>query len=1039
MRFHPACSASAQLTLTELGILNAFGKCEEGYVMASNGDCEICPPGTFSETKGGRACKMCQPGTFAATSGSIQCERCEVGYYQDRPGRSECKQCPGVRVTPYPGARSDERCICPQGTYEKPVELRDEERFKECVPCPNGLDCDGSDLLPFVSLGHWVDTREWVPTNASGWKADIYTCHPRTACPGGPLDVRMIKKVNASKAATMAPKICRVTRASGTPDGSLIKSMGQVFSLTVRYLMTIGIFGSFNVAWPDPTSSFIAAGGLFDFDLRHLRPQCWLPFELTPLRYYLLRLLLPLMICSIFILMWALSLIPYAFKRLLLGARPSRSESQKWQESDASIFVRYPGPTQTTELRPVLSAPAFTISYGGDERPSRLQSAGSTSKKCLWKCESCKDLARWAKAQPARLGSATMNLCYACVEWSPMNGNRLCNVYTMYIPLVVSCTIIFQCFKHPNGRFSMIHMPHALCYEGVWWTQLFPLGVVGGLVYVVGVLVFYSVILYLAPQIWHHSAAFRVRFRYMFESCRADKNWWMLVHLLRNTLLAAVPLFLWHDGSLECFISSLIIIFSLVAHLLVWPWRTPASNYLETLFYILLLILLMVGAYSAEHKQSSLPFFQNVTWTIAVFGIAGTFAALWYSLLWNWKSGPLNLKRESFVKRVLEDMTTVSCAVVGFLKGSHRQPQRLPSLREYSGQQDGAGGALRSAFSVRSLQPPPDSSMISSHVEEPLFPCSDRDPRVEYLRAAMNRLHRCDLKSIAEALAIVQVEVLPFIDMFETRRPSISGVESRPTTTRRRLSRRISLAEFDHVYDHLLHHAGQGHIHHTIPTLNPPDRAGGSENLARIRALRSRSFTHGHGGGDDGRDEDSHGAANDGPTSPRSDEGMDSSASEALAAGVLPWKRADGRGEAGPLEAGGRVPYKHAPSGGEQGTPGRIRRGSFASCSTISDFYHLNVDSAKTGSRDEHRKAQPQRHDSAEHGHAYVRDSTWLERKCSPVLWPPAQPSPSPSRDMSGPTHWSERPCSIPAAAAEGDDAPEGISVSSSSNESLPC
>ncbi|CEL99924.1 unnamed protein product [Vitrella brassicaformis CCMP3155] len=425
----PQNAAVVRLMLTELGVLTALGSCEAGYVMHSNGDCEQCPPGTFSETKGARACRMCPSGSFAAEPGSTKCERCELGYYIDRPGRDSCKQCPGVRTTAYPGASSDDSCVCPTGTYEKPIASRDrEEGFKECFDCPHGLRCEGSDMLPSVAAGYWVDTREWLPGNASlryDFEPDIYACHPHEACPGGPLDSRMIEKTaNQPKAAATMPRICRegvdqtfiacskclpryfsrragfcepcghtpavvqmawasilllltmaffgfihfyinrVSNASGRPDGTLIKNLGQVFSLAVRYLMTVGIFVSFNVPWPEPSSSFIAAGSLIDLDLRHLRPECFLRVEMTPPRYYLPRLLLPIMIIGIFPLMWALSLIPWGFKRLLFGTTSvGRSDSQKWHESEMSsvgIFVRTPALTQ---LRPTLSAPAMQINY----------------------------------------------------------------------------------------------------------------------------------------------------------------------------------------------------------------------------------------------------------------------------------------------------------------------------------------------------------------------------------------------------------------------------------------------------------------------------------------------------------------------------------------------------------------------------------------------------------------------------------------------------------------------------------------------------
>ncbi|CEL99925.1 unnamed protein product [Vitrella brassicaformis CCMP3155] len=393
------------------------------------------------------------------------------------------------------------------------------------------------------------------------------------------------------------------------------------------------------------------------------------------------------------------------------------------------------------------------------------------------------------------------------------------------------------------------------------------------------------------------------------------------------------------------------------------------GNYLELMYNVLLLILLMVGSYWAERRSGSLPFFQRLVWTTTLIGIVGTVAAVGYSVLWTCKRGPLRQARANFVQRVVDDMHITSHAIVSFLQGGHRQPlPSLPSFREH-----GDGTALD-----RSMAP-------SSRVDEPL-------PREVYLKAAVNRLHRVDLKAINDAHQVIAVEILPFIELLDSqsRRPGMPG-DSRHA---RRRTRRIFLAEFDHVYDHLLKTAG--HLN------RPADTSG---NLARdLPRRRSRSFSE--RAADDGQDDDSNNAESDVPAPSRPDEGM-APPCEPPAAASLPWTTGDTKLD-----------------------PTRLRRGSFASCSTISDFYQLEA-AKKDGRPPQHRKADIRREDT----HGFVRDTMWLERKCSPLLWPaePSQTHPARSDRVRASS-------ARPQQQLEGDDAIEGISVSSGgSHDSLSC
>ena len=96
-------------------------------LLASPGDCEICPNGTRC-AKGTAKLVLCGAGTFAPMPESEDCTPCEKGKYQGEEGKDHCKICPAGS---WCSASSVIRC--PEDTFNKFTSQFDRGA---CTACP---------------------------------------------------------------------------------------------------------------------------------------------------------------------------------------------------------------------------------------------------------------------------------------------------------------------------------------------------------------------------------------------------------------------------------------------------------------------------------------------------------------------------------------------------------------------------------------------------------------------------------------------------------------------------------------------------------------------------------------------------------------------------------------------------------------------------------------------------------------------------------------------------------------------------------------
>eukprot|EP01041_Mallomonas_annulata_P011235 gene11235-23488_t len=128
-------------------------KCTPGTYnpLVEQSECLYCPEGTFSDGISVyivKSCELCLPGSFTETKGSRSCNQCPMGTYNSNYGQSKCTLCPRDTYNPNIGSSYISSCYtcpnntisysgspicCPKGTYLKPG------LSPSCESCPQGF------------------------------------------------------------------------------------------------------------------------------------------------------------------------------------------------------------------------------------------------------------------------------------------------------------------------------------------------------------------------------------------------------------------------------------------------------------------------------------------------------------------------------------------------------------------------------------------------------------------------------------------------------------------------------------------------------------------------------------------------------------------------------------------------------------------------------------------------------------------------------------------------------------------------------------
>jgi hypothetical protein len=155
--FSGVCSPCNRGEAKSLGSRSALCKqCTSGTYTGDYGSttCLPCASGSRQGLDGQVECLPCEKGKFSVlpdgiSVGPLSCSSCEPGTYMHLDGASSCFTCPTNTLTNAYGATGLQDCNCRYGHFSPKGS-----NGSACFPCPEGAECGGGRNLPHPKKGH---------------------------------------------------------------------------------------------------------------------------------------------------------------------------------------------------------------------------------------------------------------------------------------------------------------------------------------------------------------------------------------------------------------------------------------------------------------------------------------------------------------------------------------------------------------------------------------------------------------------------------------------------------------------------------------------------------------------------------------------------------------------------------------------------------------------------------------------------------------------------------------------------------------------
>ena len=201
---------------------------------------------------------------------------------------------------------------------------------------------------------------------------------------------------------------------------------------------------------------------------------------------------------------------------------------------------------------------------------------------------------------PALLGSFLLAMIHASCYGRKISIDAAFNVggivvFAFFISLTLAVLDPFQCRWNPDGSSSMVSNPGILCFNSSEHIFLAVLASIGILCYPVSILSWtaYTVLKY-PSRVQSGSGLVLVhRHRFLFQRFKPQCYYYGLVLLLRNGLLALVPVAFGRIPGVQLQLMAVVLLISGSLQGRLWPWRSTVANCTESGITSLLLIVLL--------------------------------------------------------------------------------------------------------------------------------------------------------------------------------------------------------------------------------------------------------------------------------------------------------------------------------------------------------------------------------------------------------------------------------------------------------------
>lgn len=202
-----------------------------------------------------------------------------------------------------------------------------------------------------------------------------------------------------------------------------------------------------------------------------------------------------------------------------------------------------------------------------------------------------------------------------------------------FISIVSSMLAPFQCNVHPNGLRTMVDYPSVVCWDDSPYgdgghAEMVTLAAVANLIPLVFLGGTCWVIWRLPGKLASGDTEFLNSFKFLFFRFRAGAHWYVVVFLVRNLLVAIVPVLGSEVVQLLLLESIMLPMLILTVH--VMPWSVATANVLDASNTMFLAVLLFAFALFTEEVGAKL--IAEVCVALVIGAFAGILVALVYGV-----------------------------------------------------------------------------------------------------------------------------------------------------------------------------------------------------------------------------------------------------------------------------------------------------------------------------------------------------------------------------------------------------------------------
>lgn len=189
------------------------------------------------------------------------------------------------------------------------------------------------------------------------------------------------------------------------------------------------------------------------------------------------------------------------------------------------------------------------------------------------------------------LGNYIVALVYPDLR---MQANILMNCFgslynTFFIGIAQQTFMLFQCYKHPNGAWSLRSRGDILCYANPW-NDVVVASVLAIIVFCGGCLATFTYVICVAPRRFSNTD-FRMRFKFLFLKFRPNAYWWALVMLVKGVWISLTTVLFSVAPDQIAWLAAGTIMYLFITTSL-FPWRSVMVAVIDNIMHIILTFLL---------------------------------------------------------------------------------------------------------------------------------------------------------------------------------------------------------------------------------------------------------------------------------------------------------------------------------------------------------------------------------------------------------------------------------------------------------------